>query len=390
MLDTIVLVLNQNMIAQIDHDKFEPSTRGLFDGSYGMGARGYLTCKQNVTKSELKAGIYKPYITVTKRIYEGAYQIMMKIQFSAPKLIYKNNFDELEDGDFDLVVDTLQAKLKGMGVLIFREILLNTYVSTIHYSKNIELAGGLIPFTIIKDLQKSNISQRLDFNQTDYRNEGHSFKYRANSFEVAFYDKVKDMQRAKISDSRAEEKENLLQMKIFDDIQQHKKEKTFEVMRMEVRLNKRQKIRQSMKLINEECEPTFRNLFRKQMARKILFYFLDEMESKYPKTLYFQPKSNKDFIAQFMIDNPKAKLKDTILAFGFQKTLEEMNTREVKELLKNYPLSTWYRFIKEMNSYSYSKNAFNPFKPIRDCIEQFKPLKLVDFQAKMLNNDKDD
>lgn len=391
MLDTIVLVLKQNMIAQIHHDRFEPSTKGLFDGSYGLGARGYITCKQNATKTELKQGIYKPFITVTKRIYEGRPQIMMKIQFSAPKLIYKNNFDELEDKDFAFVVDTLQARLREMGVLIFREILINAYVSSIHYSKNIELLNGLIPFTIIKDIQKSNISQRLDFNQSDYRNEGHSFKYRTNSFEVAFYDKVRDMQKAKISEKKAIEDDNLLQMSLFDDIQQYRKQKPFEVMRMEVRLNTRQKIRKMLKIMNEELEPTLQNLFKLSIAKRILLHFLNEIEASYPKTLYFQPKSNKDFIAQFMIDNPKAKLKDTILAFGFKKTLDEMNTREVKELLKKYPLSTWYRFIKEMNSHNYSKNAFNPFSPIRECIEEFKPLKkLVDFQGKMINNDKYD
>lgn len=377
MLDTIVLTLKQDMIAQIDHDRFEPSTKGLFDGSYGLGARGYITCKQNVTQTELRNGIYKPFITVTKRIYESIPQIMMKIQFSAPKLVYKNNFDELEEKDFDLVIDTLQNKLKEMGVLVFRPLLVKAPVSAIHYSKNIELLNGLIPFTIIKDIQKSNISQRLDFNQTDYRNEGHSFKYRANSFEVAFYDKVKDMEKANISEKRAIEKGNAIQMGLFDNIKQYKRQKTFEVMRMEVRLNTRQKIRQVLKTLGENIEPSFQNLFKLTVAKKVLLHFLNEIEAQYPKTLYFKPKSNKDFIAQFIIDNPIAKLKDTILAFGFKKTLEEMNTREIKELLKKYPLPSWYKFIKEMNSYSYSKNAFNPFKPIRECIEDFKPLKLA-------------
>ncbi len=58
-MDTTVLTLNQKMFTITDHDRFEPSTKGLYDGSYGLGGRGYITCKQNVTKTELMSGMYK-------------------------------------------------------------------------------------------------------------------------------------------------------------------------------------------------------------------------------------------------------------------------------------------------------------------------------------------
>lgn len=390
MIDTIVLTPKQNMFTIIDHDRFEPSTKGLYDSSYGLGSRSYLTCKQNPTPGELKNGIYKPRLTITKRLYEGAYQTMMKVEFSAPKLIYKNNFDELEEGDFNSVVGVLQQKLKEMGVLVFNQLLVNAPVSAIHYSKNIELFNGLTPYTLLKEIQKANITQRLDFNQSDFRNEGQSLKYRTNSFEIAFYDKVKDLQKSKISEKRAIEKDNAIQMGLFDDIQQYRKQKPIEILRMEIRLNQRQKIRQILEKTNTEIEPTFQNLFKKDIAKRVLIHFLDEIEKQYPKTLYFSPKSNKDFIAQFIIDNPKAKLKDTVLALGFHRTLDEINSREVKELLKNYPTSSWYSFINKMNSYNYPKSNFSAFQIIRNSIEEFKPLKLLDFQDKMINNDKYD
>ena len=191
MIDTIVLTLRQGMFTIMHHDYFSPSTEGLYKQSeyYRLGSRSNMVCKQNPTPSELKAGIYKPRLTVTKRINkQHQFEITMKVEFSVPKLLFGNNFDELDDPDFDKVLQLLKEKLRGMGVMIFEQLLINAPVSAIHYSKNIPLTDYSTPYTYLEKLYKSNIDQRLDLNQTDFRNEGHSLKYRANSFEVVFYD----------------------------------------------------------------------------------------------------------------------------------------------------------------------------------------------------------
>ncbi len=387
MIDTIVLTLRESMFAIIDHDRFEPSTRSLYEKA-SMGSRGYATYKQNPTQTELKNGIYKPRLTITRRFNDRILEKMMKIEFSAPKLLYRNNFDELEDKDFDEIIDTLKQILKGMGVLVSRDTLANAPLSSIHYSKNIELLDGLTSFTVLREIQKADITQRLDFNQSDFRNEGHSIKYHTNSFEIAFYDKVKDLQQSKVSEKRAIENDNVLQMDLFNEIQELRRVKALEILRMEIRLNQRQKVRQVLKSLGYDFEPTFQNLFKKEIAQKVLLYYLEEIEKHYPKLLFFEPKSNKDFLAHFIIDNPKVSVKEALLAFGFRKILEELNTRELKELFKKHSKSGWYKFFARVNSYKYPKNTLDVFKPVRNCIEQFEPLKLVDFQAKMINNDK--
>lgn len=55
MIDTIVLTLKTGMFTILDHDKFNPSTKGI-------------------------------------------------IEFSIPKLLYGNNFDEITDTDFPLII----------------------------------------------------------------------------------------------------------------------------------------------------------------------------------------------------------------------------------------------------------------------------------------------
>ena len=360
------------------------SKDGFFRQTVLSGNKSFTKYVRNPSEKEKAQFSYLPRLTLLSRGNEE----MVKIEFSAPKLIFNNNFNELEEKDFDLVVFTLRQKLKGIGYGIFSRFLAEAPVSLIHYSKNIPLADGSTPYMYLKEIQKANITQRLDFNQTDFRNEGHSLKFRTNSFEVAFYDKMKDLERAKISDKRAVEEDNYIQMNLFEEIKEYKKQskKKLEILRMEVRLNQRQKIRQILNKINLKTEPTFQNLFSKEIAKSVLLNQLRQIENSYPKLLFFKPNSAKDFIAQFIIDNPRITIKDPFTAYGFYKAINEVGTREARELIRQHKREGWYRFFRQMNNYSYPKNALPVFEPIRNSISEMKPLKTLDFQNIMLNN----
>jgi len=388
MIDTIVLVLNTGMFTILDHDKFSPSTKGLYsstDGYYRLGGRSNFTCKQNPTRDELKRGIYKPRLTATKRMNKaGKFEITMKVEFSIPKLLYGNNFDELTDEDFTTVIQKLNTILKSMGVYVFEQNLINAPVSSVHYSKNIILTDYSTPYTYLSQLAKLNINRRLDTNRTDFRNEGHSFKYRANSFEIVFYDKIKDLQQAKVSDKRAEEAENTIQLNIFDTL---KKQKPFEVLRMEIRLNKRAKIRQILKKIGKEIEPTFINIFKQDTAQKVLLHFIDEIEESYPPLLTYQYKGLKKCIEELMIANPQLKPTQALELTAFRGLLEEMGVREYREMMKMHGNYHWYNLNNKMKKLNY-KSVKSVFSLLREQIDIFEPVKLLAFQDKMLNNDK--
>jgi len=378
MTDTVALMINSKLFVNFSKD-------GFFKQVILSGDKAFTKYLRNPSEKERQKFGYLPRLTLFNR---GITEEMVKIEFSAPKLIFNNNFDELEEKDFDLVVSTLHQKLKNIGYGVFSRILTDAPVSLIHYSKNIPLTDGSIPYMYLKEIQKANITQRLDFNQTDFRNEGHGLKFRTNSYEVAFYDKFKDLERAKISEKRAYEKDNYIQMNLFEEIKEYKKQskKKLEILRMEVRLNQRQKIRQILNKIGLKTELNFKNLFSKEIAKSVLLYHLDQIEDEYPKPLYFNPKSAKDFISQFIIDNPTVKIKDPFTAYGFYQALDEIGAREARELLKQHKRESWYRFFSQMNNFSYPKNALPIFEPIRRTINEFKSFKLFDFQGKMLNN----
>ena len=148
MIDTIVLTLKDGMFTILDRNKFTPSASVLYDqiNRNYLGGRVNMKCVQNPTTTELKLGIYKPRLTLYKRPNkQGGSDMPLKIEFSAPKMLFGNNFDELTDSDFPNLLTKLKRTLKEMGVFILEDHLTSAPVSAIHFSKNIPLTDYTIP-----------------------------------------------------------------------------------------------------------------------------------------------------------------------------------------------------------------------------------------------------
>ncbi len=377
MLDTIKLLLSKDMFWVTDKTYFQKETQNAL--------RGYFTLVQNPTKTELINGIYKPRLTMTKRFNTtGRQEATLSIEFSAPKLLFGNNFDELTDNDFPLVIDKLEEVLKTMGIRVFHKLLLSAPVSAVHYSKNIPLTDGTTPHYLISKIKEANIKLSLDINQTDYRNDGHSFKWHSNSYEVAFYDKIKDLEMAKKSEKRAIENDSTLQLSLFDSFQARKR---LEILRIEVRLNKRQKIGQLFRMLGINSDLTFQNLFSQDISQKVLLHYLDELESKRLPLFDYKPSSPKSLLADLVIRNPKLGLKRTIQLYGLKQVFDTMTPRELRTMSNGYSQRTWYRLISDAKKINLPP-TISPLNVVRQHLNSFQPLKLVDFQGIMLNNDK--
>lgn len=374
MLDTIKLTLDKTMIAFIDKDKFQKETQNA--------SRGYFTLVQNPTKSELQNGIYKPRLTLTNRFNtSGQRGLTLAIEFSAPKLLFGNNFDELTDNDFNAVIDKLEEVLKTMGVRVFHQLLLVAPISAIHYSKNIPLTDGITPHYLISKIKEANISLALDVNQTDYRNDGHSYKWHANSYEVAFYDKIKDLEAARKSDKRAVEKDNLLQLHLFE----HLNKKRLEVFRMEVRLNSRQKMKQLFPTLSIETSLTFQSLFTASISQKVLLHYVSELEKQRPQILDYQTTTAKALLADIIINNPKLGTLKTLQLFGLKQAIDVVTLRELRAMFSKYKNRSWYRLIADAKRIQLP-SVKSPFQPIKSSLTSFIPLKLVDFQEQRTDN----
>ena len=382
MIDTVSITLSETDYKILDHNKFSPCTKNLYEPPYiRVTGRSPFKAINNPTKGDrLKYG-YLPRLTLMKAIRAGGFTIFLKVEFSVPKLLYGNNFDEVEESNFGDICWKLKNALYLMGVEV-KDIKKLAYanISTIHYSKNIILTDHSTPYTYLKEIQKININQNLDTNQTDFRNEGHSVKYRSNDFEVTFYDKLKDLKQAKKSDKRAIEKDNGIQLSLFDTF---KVKQPFEVLRIEVRIGSRRKLKQLLKKYNlQGKERNFNDLFSKEVSKAILLSIVDDVENKYPKILRTESDTLQKFTIDLQINNPKLKYSQLLKLIGAKALIQEIGVREFRKITSKYGNTQWYRLNKGMQALKYGKSN-DIFKTVREAVETFDTIKLDKYKDKM-------
>ncbi len=368
MIDTVVLLLSQDLFQITDPDKFVPSARWIINNR-SIAIHG-MQSKQNPTKKVLLAGIYKPRLTLRTNP-RNPKEIALKIELSLPKLFYGNNFEELKGKDLQPLLQHLSSTLNQMGVIIDPSSLAAAPVSAIHYSKNIALTDGSTPYHYIQKIKEANIKLSLDVNQTDYRNEGHSYKWHCNSYEVVFYDKIKDLEKAKQSDKRAIEKDNALQLNLFPKLAHRKKK--LEILRMEVRLNKRQKIKQLFNKLEIKSDLSFKSLFKAATAKKILLHYIDELESKRPPLLDYRAANDKALLADLVFHNPQLSTKKILQSYGLSKALELVNLRELRAILSKHSQRDWNRLMADIRIIELP-GIVSPFMALKHHITKFKAL----------------
>lgn len=369
MIDSIVLLLASDMYRISEPDKFTPSARWI---NNPMLITSGIRSKQNTTKKELRNGIYKPYLTLSNHVsYNGLRDITLKVELSLPKLFFGDNFQELHHKDFAALNSLLAERLSSMGVIVDEDTLAHAPVAAIHYSKNIVLQDGSTPYHYLQKIKEANISLRLDTNETDYRNDGHCYKWHCNSYEVVFYDKIKELEKAKNDSKRAVEKDGALQLKLLDRLSRRHK---CEVLRMEVRLNKRQKLKQLFTKLNIKANLTFKSLFKPAIAKKVLLHYLDEIESKRPALLDYKAKSDEALLAALCLNNPELGCKQILQMLGLKKALELHTPRELRVLFSRAHKRSWYRLMADAKKVKLPITN-SPFEIVREQIVKFKPCK---------------
>lgn len=337
MIDTIVLYANKSQFRILEPEKFK-----ILGGGQKEGNHGYVVYKQNHTKEELRRGIYKPRLSLTKRyVGKEGIQDLLKIEMSLPKLLFGNNFQELRDTDYQEIKSTLFTKLLEMGVQILS--IDDLEVSAIHYSKNIILTDYSTPYEYLQEIKKVDYTKALDMTKTDYSNEGYSFRIRCNSYEIIFYDKLKDLLQARKSQKKAIEPDSGIQLNLFDN----EKREPFEVLRMEVRLNKRDKIKRLFKDLNIETELHFKNLFSKSISKKVLLHYYEKIRSNYPSVISLKLTYEQLFM-RIISNYPEMKLRKVMMILGAKALFDEVGVREFRELIRSFGLRKWYSIKGEL------------------------------------------
>ena len=376
MIDTIALTLKAGYFDIVWPQLFIPHA-GLLLANFNPGKESVV---QNPTKADYLAGKYKPKLTLTRR---GA-KVTLRIELSIPKLLYGNNFDELCDADLSTVVKKLVLVLAEMGVTVSNHALLKSDVSAVHYSKNCVLEEHTSCSMVLSEIDKYSEKGRLDKSQKEYRNDGSLLRYHANSHEFVLYDKVADLKQAQLSEKRAIEKENLMQISLLDLL-----EKTVgrSVLRLELRLNNRAKIRQMLQRLKLNSEDlTFQRLYSADLAKTLLSSFWQNITKHLPNYVIGAADDPIKICEKLRAANPSMPVQRFLSTFTLLWMIHLSGMDEARRMLGLVGAKgsrAWGQLKKQVSHIKPpSSRHFYPTKAVDEQLKAFKALRLDDFRNK--------
>jgi len=317
MIDTVVLKIPSGQYSILDPTRMPAP---VSDGKY-------LKRAFNPTSQEKMRYGYLPRITEYERFSHGTAKFL-KIELSLPKLLFGNNYFELTEHDKQLAIELLYKKLMAMGFGITEMHIRNADLFAIHYSKNILLSNNLTCSLVINELSKIDLTQKLDLIKTNFSNGGQSLYFSSKSHQFTVYNKTKDLARGKISDSRAIENDNYVQLNLLGNIQGQKKE----ILRLEARVSNR-KLKSLRKTLPLPSELTLDGLFTLRCYRIVLvdYYWKAIKESSSP----FTTRSDRPLqLLQQLLAN--VSVNEALRILAFHTTSEASGIRKTREALSGY------------------------------------------------------
>jgi len=326
-----------------------------------MGSKGYIDAYNSIKS---KNGKYYPQLTLRKRITKGGFEIFLLIQFSVPKLIHNNNFDEVDNDDYENVVFKLFERINEMGVISNPENIRNAEVIKVHFCKNIILKNGILIPIVLKELNKVDFSLVYDLQDKDYRNGGKMIKLHCNSFELAFYDKKYDM----LKDKEGVSKGNNIQTSIFDI-----DTKNLQVLRIEARLNNKQKITRDLGTL------VFEDLFIGNKSKDYLLKEWDKVEQGY-KISNAQISDYESFYAKASLLQG-SKITTIQSVYTFLEANRKMGVRNYRNLIETrFSKKTWYNQVSQAKKYLDTAEVPDFITAIRKQLQEFEKVKYADYK----------
>ncbi len=377
MIDTVCLLIPKDKLTVLDLSSYGVPTWNLHSKT-----DQYDKFVKNPSKRDLDSGLYFPRLTGYKRKNYGQ-DANVRIEFSVPKLLYLNNLDELEDKDFPKVIDTLQDRLKTMGIVATKSVLEKASVSSVHFSRNIQLEDGYTVTHLISEMNKVNLRKSFDFAKTRFINDGQSLYAHTTAHQLVIYDKIADLGKDK---KRAIDKDqNPYQRSLFAEL--NKDPELNEVIRFEIRLNHKQKMNKIIEELGYAKNPTFKEVFSSELSKKVVNSYWQKLIKERNLGLFSIAVSVKDILRTLFLADKKLKPKQAIYLLGlFQLARDENGMRQLRTIVtKRSHDRTWYRIAKDMQQASelITKNKLRDWVTQLDKkLADYKPYKTKKYENK--------
>jgi len=283
---------------------------------------------------------YIPRVEVFETLSKEANRIIyiLKITFSAPKLLYWNSLQEVGENDKQRILSALKRALASVGIVINTEAQENATLEAVHTCKNILLPKTMRMREILGELGRMDISKVVDVMETQFKNGGRVLNFYAGTIERSFYDKVSDSLRPK---NKRSDKGRIDYEKVF--IEQHKLQDR-EIFRYEYRLKKTQTTK---RVINAtlgrkyDTQVIFNDLFTPNLLKNLILNSWNKLIER-PENqlslfgkidrlklfLHITDEATKQNIKAYSMDN-------ALVSYALATSILDIGAKEIKGIILN-------------------------------------------------------
>lgn len=319
-----------------------------------------------------------PRLTMYKRFTKGnAVIYQLAVEFSAPKMLFGNNFDELVESDFEPLLKALQSALgELLGHKLFTTQLARADVAAWHPSKNIVFLDYTSCQTVLNVMGKLDVSKTYDFQKTDFR-DGHVVHIHTNSLDIAFYDKMADLRKTAVSTRRALEKDSMVQLNLLESLPEYR---PLEVFRYEVRFVGRASVKRAYPELEQW---TFEDLFKKKLCQNTLLKHWNKLTSSLDM-LALDVKEPYELLQNYLEENQNATPQAALAAVAGLLVAGQAGAVGLRSTLEaRFGKQAWYRLKPSLKQPQ--AHRFKAFVHIDEALQQFTPTHMSEFLTNIEN-----
>jgi hypothetical protein len=244
------------------------------------------------------------------------------------------------------------------------------------------LSNGYTATYIISEINKIDLRKSFDFSKARFSNDGQCLYIHTSSHQFVLYDKIADLAKSK---KRAIDKDQTLYQKsLFDQIDRT----ASEVLRLEVRLNKKQKLKEVLAKFGQKQTPIFSDIFSKNISQKIVkdyWHSLIKANNLAVLSLDLKPK---DLLQLLIRSELKIKPSRLVYLIGLYCLARDgTGTRQLRSILeKKSSDRSWYRIAKDLKligeiiSTDYTRDWVKQIDQKLDDYETFKTKEYEHYQ----------
>ena len=319
-------------------------------------------------------------MTLYKALRSGGLSAGLRVQFSATKLLYGNNFDELESSDFMAVCRRLRDSLSYYGITVQGGLptIATAKVNGVHYAKNFVFTDYTTARDVIQELQKCDVNSWRTVSSSDYSNNGYGYKTHSKYHELAFYDKLAELRKDKRGQA-VFDKDAQTQLNLFHNRQMVR---PFEVLRMEVRLNNAAVIKRH--LIKAKLKPSLSlsDICTQGYSKAVLACHLRELYAAYPRIAEASVDDPLQLLSDLYVQNPERSMSTIVNAVGLYALSKHAGTRAMKDVVGSKGSQALMRLSKRANGeLRYRSHKAEVFQVLERDLNDFKPVRLENYDS---------